>query len=217
MPPAEFIPLAEEAGLISRLGSWVIEEACRQTRQWAGEGLGGLRVSVNFSPRQFEHPGLADHVAEILARTGLAPEFFEVEVTESVFIKGFEQAREALLKLTALGVSVALDDFGTGYSSLAYLKRLPISTLKIDKSFVAGLPQDKDDAAIVTSIVSIANTLSLEVVAEGVETEAQLEFLRSLGCCGGFQGYLFSRPVPAHEFAALVARGGVAKARACRP
>lgn len=214
--PGEFIPLAEEAGLIGRIGSWVIEEACRQTKQWADEGLAGLRVSVNLSPRQFENPGLADHVAETLSRTGLSPRDLEVEVTESVFIKGFDQAREALLKLAALGVSVALDDFGTGYSSLAYLKRLPISTLKIDKSFVSGLPGDKDDAAIVTSIVSIATTLSLEVVAEGVETQEQLDFLRSLGCCGGFQGYLFSRPLPAHEFAALASRGTLGRAKGCK-
>ncbi|WP_279343189.1 putative bifunctional diguanylate cyclase/phosphodiesterase [Fundidesulfovibrio terrae] len=207
--PGEFIPLAEETGLILALGDWILEEACRQTKLWLDEGLGDLKVAVNLSPRQIEQPGLAAKVLAVLERTGLPASRLEVEVTETVFLKGFAEARKTLSSLAAAGITVALDDFGTGYSSLTYLKQLPISTLKIDKSFVDGLPQDKDDAAIVTSVVSIAANLGLAVVAEGVETMAQLEFLRSLSCCDGFQGYLYAKPLPPREFAALLSRGDV--------
>jgi len=217
VPPSEFIPVAEETGLIVPLGEWVLEEACRQTRLWTQEGLGELKVSVNLSPRQLDQPGLADKVKAVLARTKLPAGQLEVEVTESLFLKGFETARQSLSNLSEIGVTVALDDFGTGYSSLAYLKRLPITTLKIDKSFVDGLPDDKDDAAIVTSVVSIAANLNLDVVAEGVETVAQLEFLRGLNCCGGFQGYLFAKPLPPVEFASLLTKGGMVIPEGLRP
>ncbi|MFP5240100.1 MAG: putative bifunctional diguanylate cyclase/phosphodiesterase, partial [Acidobacteriota bacterium] len=204
--PAEFIPLAEETGLIVPLGEIVLEQACRQARIWADEGYAHLKLAVNLSARQLEQPGLVDTVMAILERTGLPPTSLELEVTESLFLTGFEQAHSRLSALTVMGITVALDDFGTGYSSLSYLKRLPITTLKIDKSFIDGLPSDQEDAAIVNSVVSIAKNLGLEVVAEGVETREQLEFLKSLDCCGGFQGYLFSRPLPARDFAKLLAR-----------
>lgn len=205
--PGEFIVLAEETGLIVPLGEWVLEEACRQTRFWTGQGLGEPRVSVNLSPRQLELPGFAARVLAILERTGLSPFQLEVEITENVFFKCFDTARLCLNELAAAGITVALDDFGTGFSSLTYLKRLPIGTLKIDKSFVKGLPDEADDVGIVTAVVSIAATLGMQVVAEGVENVRQLEFLRSLNCCDDFQGYLFSRPLPAMEFAALLSRG----------
>lgn len=205
--PGEFIGLAEETGLIVPLGEWVLEEACRQTQFWTGQGLGEPKVSVNLSPRQLELPGFAARVLAILERTGLSPFQLEVEITENVFFKCFDTARTCLNELAAAGITVALDDFGTGYSSLTYLKRLPIGTLKIDKSFVDGLPDDLDDAGIVTAVVSIATTLGMQVVAEGVENFRQLEFLRSLHCCDGYQGYLFARPVPPMEFAALLRRG----------
>ncbi len=205
--PGEFIALAEETGLIVPMGEWVLEEACRQTRFWTAQGLGEPKVSVNLSPRQLELPGFAARVLAILERTGLSPYQLEVEITENVFFKCFDTARTCLGELASAGITVALDDFGTGYSSLTYLKRLPIGTLKIDKSFVDGLPDDADDAAIVTAVVSIATTLGMQVVAEGVENFRQLEFLRSLNCCDGFQGYLFARPVPPMEFAALLRRG----------
>ena len=205
--PGHFIGLAEETGLIVPLGEWVLEEACRQTHFWTGQGLGEPKVSVNLSPRQLELPGFAARVLAILERTGLSPFQLEVEITENVFFKCFDTARTCLGDLAAAGITVALDDFGTGYSSLTYLKRLPIGTLKIDKSFVDGLPDDADDAGIVTAVVSIAATLGMQVVAEGVENFRQLEFLRSLNCCDGFQGYLFARPVPPMEFAALLRRG----------
>ncbi|WP_243439674.1 putative bifunctional diguanylate cyclase/phosphodiesterase [Fundidesulfovibrio soli] len=204
--PAEFIPLAEETGLIVPLGELVLELACRQARIWADEGHAHLKLAVNLSARQLEQPNLVDTVMAILERTGLPPASLELEVTESLFLTGFEQAHSRLSALTVMGITVALDDFGTGYSSLSYLKRLPISTLKIDRSFIGGLPGDPEDAAIVNSVVSIARNLGLEVVAEGVETQAQLDFLKSLGCGGGFQGYLFSRPVPARDFAKLLVR-----------
>ena len=184
----------------------MLEEACHQTREWSREGLGELKVSVNLSPRQLEQPGLAAKILAVLDRTGLPPAQLEVEITENVFLKGFVFGKQCLESLTSAGITVALDDFGTGYSSLAYLKKLPISTLKIDKSFVQGLPSDPDDAAIVTSVVSIASHLGLSMVAEGVENFEQLEFLRGLGC-GEYQGYLFSRPLPPMEFAKLLLQG----------
>ncbi|MFP5222046.1 MAG: putative bifunctional diguanylate cyclase/phosphodiesterase [Acidobacteriota bacterium] len=204
--PGEFIGLAEETGLIVPLGEWVLEEACRQTRFWTEQGLGEPKVAVNLSPRQLELPGFPRRVLDILERTGLSPFQLEVEITENVFFKCFDTASICLNELAAAGITVALDDFGTGYSSLTYLKRLPIGTLKIDKSFVEGLPDDPDDAGIVTAVVSIAATLGMQVVAEGVENHRQLEFLRSLQCCGGFQGFLFARPMPPMEFAALLQR-----------
>ena len=163
VPPTEFIPLAEETGLILPLGEWVLEEACKQAAAWGKEGHTGLKLAVNLSARQLEQPNLVDKVMAILKRTGLPPAALELEVTESVFLAGFEQAHRYLSALAGVGISVALDDFGTGYSSLSYLKRLPISTLKIDKSFIDGLPDDPDDVAIVTSVVSIARHLGLEV------------------------------------------------------
>jgi diguanylate cyclase (GGDEF)-like protein/PAS domain S-box-containing protein len=207
--PGEFIPLAEETGLILALGDWIVGEACRQTLLWAQEGLGELRVAVNLSPRQLDQPGLAAKILAMLRRIGMPARMLEVEITESVFLKGFEAARDCLEELAAAGISVALDDFGTGYSSLTYLKKLPIGTLKIDKSFVHGLPNDKGDAAIVASVVSIARNLGLNLVAEGVENPEQLKYLRGLGRSGGFQGYLFAGPLPPLEFARLLARGGL--------
>jgi EAL domain-containing protein (putative c-di-GMP-specific phosphodiesterase class I) len=207
--PGEFIPLAEETGLILALGDWVLAEACRQTLLWSREGLGEMKVAVNLSPRQLDQPGLAAKILSLIASLGMPARMLEVEITESVFLKGFEAARACLEELAAAGISVALDDFGTGYSSLTYLKKLPIGTLKIDKSFVDGLPDDKDDAAIVASVVSIAKNLGLDLVAEGVESLEQLEFLRGLDCCGGFQGYLFAKPLPVLEFQRLLAQGGL--------
>ncbi len=217
VPPVEFIPLAEETGLILPLGEWILEEACRATRRLNASRLNPLKVAVNFSPRQLEQPGLTAKVLEILARTGLPSSQLEVEITESVFLSGFETAKTILTALSEQGISVALDDFGTGYSSLTYLKRLPISTLKIDKSFIDGLPDDRDDAAIVSSVISIAANLGLEIVAEGVESLVQLDFLRARNCCGGFQGYLFSKPLPELEFAALLERGACWTVEMMRP
>jgi len=198
------------------LGEFVLEEACAQARRWADKGYPHLKLAVNLSARQLEQPDLVDTVMSVLSRTGLPPTSLELEVTESLFLSGFEQARLRLSALSEAGISVALDDFGTGYSSLSYLKRLPISTLKIDKSFIGGLPGDQEDAAIVSSVVSIARNLGMEVIAEGVETAEQLQFLKSLQFNGGYQGYLFARPMPARDFAQLLARTSAAPAGEAR-
>ncbi|HEX5802799.1 MAG TPA: EAL domain-containing protein [Azospira sp.] len=206
IPPVEFIPVAEETGLILELGEWVLREACRQLRAWHDDGWPQVPVAVNLSPRQFQQSGLVERVRRILDETGVAPAMLELEITESSLMHSVEEALAQVQALADMGVRLAIDDFGTGYSSLAYLKRFPVHSLKIDRSFVRDLCEDRDDAAIVASIVGLARSLHLEVVAEGVETTAQLDALRGEGCllC---QGYLFSKPRPAEEVAAIFAAG----------
>ncbi len=191
--PGEFIPLAEETGLIVPIGEWVLRAACAQCRAWEAQGLDDLRVAVNLSARQFLHGDLVATVRAALEAQGLAPERLELEITESVLLQQEERTLETLRALDELGVRLAIDDFGTGYSSLSYLKRLPIDTLKIDRSFVRDLPEDSDDAAIVTAVVSLAQHLELAVVAEGVERVEQADFLCSLGC-DGYQGHFIGPP-----------------------
>jgi diguanylate cyclase (GGDEF)-like protein len=206
VPPGRFIGLAEETGLIVPIGAWVLRTACAQIKSWQDAGLGFLRVSVNLSARQFYQRDLLESIGEVLARTGLDPQYLEIELTESMVMTDVDSAVAILRGLKALGVQMSIDDFGTGYSSLSYLKRFPIDVLKIDQSFVRDITIDPDDAAIVTSIISLAHNLRLNVIAEGVETEAQLEYLRRHGC-DEIQGYYFSRPVDAEAFAALVVEG----------
>jgi diguanylate cyclase (GGDEF)-like protein/PAS domain S-box-containing protein len=201
--PSRFITLAEEMGLIIPIGAWVLREACTQTAAWQQEGLGPLRVAVNLSPRQFTQKGLVESVAAVLFETGLAARHLELEVTESMVMSDVENAITILRDLKCLGVQIAVDDFGTGYSSLSYLRRFPIDVLKIDQSFVSDITLEDDGAAIVRAIISLAQGLRLQVIAEGVETQEQLDFLRVHGCQQA-QGYLFSRPVPTAEFAALI-------------
>jgi EAL domain-containing protein (putative c-di-GMP-specific phosphodiesterase class I) len=205
VPPGEFIALAEETGLIGTLGSWVLGSACAQASAWRRQGLPGMRVAVNLSARQFYGAHLLDEVREVIQVTGIDPECLELEITESVMMKNVEHVAKLLRSLKDIGVGMSVDDFGTGYSSLAYLKRLPIDRLKIDRSFVRDVPGDPDDAAIARAIIALAHSLRLKVVAEGVETHAQLEFLRALGC-DEIQGFLFSRPVGAPEIETLVRR-----------
>ena len=196
IPPAQFIPLAEESGLIMEIGEWVLREACQTVAQWQREGLPGLGVSVNVSALQLlrgDFPGVVDRV---LAETGLPPSLLELELTESVIMANAPQTADKLQAFRDLGVTLAIDDFGTGYSSLAYLKRLPINTLKIDKEFVDDLSHGSEDAAITTTVLAMARSLGLNVVAEGVETEAQLHFLRSHRC-DEIQGYWLSPPLEA--------------------
>jgi diguanylate cyclase (GGDEF)-like protein/PAS domain S-box-containing protein len=200
--PGQFVPLAEETGLIVPIGDWAIEAACRQARRWLDAGLPPVRVAVNLSARQFEHETLVQTVGRLLDEYRLPPGTLELEITESLVMHNPEQAVRLLDELRRLGVSLSIDDFGTGYSSLAQLKRFPVDTLKIDRSFVQDLP---DDAAITSAVVAMARSLRLRTVAEGVETPEQLEFLRRLGC-DEIQGYLFSRPIPAEEFARLLER-----------
>ncbi len=203
VPPVEFIPLAEETGLINPLGDWVLRTACAQLQTWIAQGLPPLRVAVNLSVRQLLQKNFAASVEAALHDTGLPAHLLELEITESTLMEHAQDTLQALHRLRALGVRLSIDDFGTGYSSLSYLKRFPVDIIKIDRSFVCDLPQDLDDAAIITSIIALAHSLRLEVVAEGVETDAQRQFLRSQSC-DLLQGYYLSPAIPANEFAALV-------------
>ena len=198
VPPSEFIPFAEETGLIVPLGNWVLREACGQMRSWQKRGVAELIVAVNISGVQFQQPDLVRNVSAALLASGLEARFLELEITESVVMQNAPEAIVMLEQLSAMGVSLSIDDFGTGYSSLNYLKRFPIDTLKIDQSFIRDISVDADDAAIVQAIVAMAHGLRLRVVAEGVEHEEQLSFLRALNN-DEYQGFLFSRPLSAAD------------------
>ncbi|WP_296446115.1 bifunctional diguanylate cyclase/phosphodiesterase [Rhodoferax sp. UBA5149] len=205
--PAEFIPLAEETGLILPLGRWVLETACTQLSLWAGQPeMAHLTVAVNVSARQFRQSDFVDQVLAVLKRTGANPHRLKLELTESLLVANVEDIITKMSALKGNGVGFSLDDFGTGYSSLSYLKRLPLDQLKIDQGFVRDILVDANDAAIAKMVVALADSLGLAVIAEGVETEAQREFLAGLGC-HAYQGYLFGRPLPIKEFEAFVARG----------
>ena len=201
--PASFIGLAEEMGLIIPIGDWVLRTACAQARAWQLQGHGPLRLAVNLSARQFKQKNLLHAVAQALEETGLGAAQLELELTESMVMHDVEQATAIMGKLKALGVQLSIDDFGTGYSSLAYLRHFPIDVLKIDKTFVSDITHSMDDAAIVRAIISLAHSLRLKVIAEGVETPQQLAFLRQHGC-DQMQGYLFSRPLAAPAFEQLL-------------
>jgi diguanylate cyclase (GGDEF)-like protein len=206
VPPDKFIPLADEVGLINEIGRFVIDEATGQMQRWRAAGMGDLNVSVNVSAVQFREEALVGVVRDALGKSGLDPHHLTLEITESVLMQDAEATIGMLRALKAMGLSISIDDFGTGYSSLAYLRRFPIDTLKVDKAFVRDVTQDADDAAIVRAIITLAKSLKLEVVAEGVETIEQLAFLR-LESCDRIQGYLFSRPLEPAAFEALVREG----------
>jgi EAL domain-containing protein (putative c-di-GMP-specific phosphodiesterase class I) len=200
LPPVEFIPLAEETGLILPLGRWVLETACRQLATWAGEpDLSLLTVAVNVSAHQFRQTDFVEEVLAVLKSTGANPQRLKLELTESLLVHDVEEIIEKMFALKAKGIGFSLDDFGTGYSSLSYLKRLPLDQLKIDQSFVRDILVDPNDAAIARTIVALAESLGLGVIAEGVETLAQRDFLASAGC-HAYQGYLFSRPLSLDDF-----------------
>jgi diguanylate cyclase (GGDEF)-like protein/PAS domain S-box-containing protein len=203
IPPAEFIPVAEDSGLIGAIGEWVLREACTEAKRWQDVGLAPVRIAVNLSVRQLRNVRFAETVAEILDDTGLAAEWLEVELTESMLMQHAQDMLGILWQLRSIGVRLSIDDFGTGYSSLNYLKRLPVDTLKIDRSFIEGLGSDLNDQAISNAIIALANSLKLRVVAEGVETEEQLWFLREHSCCDA-QGFFFSRPVDGEQLAGLL-------------
>ncbi|MCR3869433.1 EAL domain-containing protein, partial [Pseudomonas aeruginosa] len=196
VPPGEFVPVAEECGLIAALDNWVLKRACRQMREWQQRGVELEFVAVNVSSRLFNRGGLEERIANALEESGLEPRYLELEVTESAVMEDFEQSLNLLCRLRILGVNLAIDDFGTGYSSLMRLKRLPVHKLKIDQGFVAGLPGAVDDAAIARAIVALAQSMGLRVVAEGIEHQDQALFLREHGCDFG-QGYWYGRPQPA--------------------
>ncbi|MES2025673.1 MAG: EAL domain-containing protein [Pseudomonadota bacterium] len=201
--PASFIPLAEETGLIIPLGEWVLRTACRQNRAWQKAGYPPIPISVNLSPRQLARGDIVEMVERILTETDLEPQYLELEITESVMTTDVEKSFAMLTQLRALGVKISLDDFGTGYSSLSYLKRFPVDTLKIDQSFVRDIATDQDSAAIVKAIISLGRNLNLTVLAEGIETEDQFQFLLENGCNEG-QGYLMSKPIPNKNFLDLL-------------
>ena len=203
--PAQFIPLAEETGLIVPIGEWVLSTACLQAKAWQSQGIQPLTMSVNLSPRQFRQKNLVEMIAGVLEKTGLDASLLDLEITEGMIMHRADQAVAVLERLHKLGVRLSVDDFGTGYSSLSYLKRFPVQTLKIDRSFVNDLTTDGDDGSIVTAIIAMAKSLKLEVVAEGVETREQLAFLTRLHC-DKYQGYLFSRPIPADDCLRLLER-----------
>ncbi|WP_083198141.1 sensor domain-containing protein [Pararhizobium polonicum] len=202
--PGEFIPLAEETGLIVPIGDWVLNEACRQNKAWQDAGLPSIVVSVNVSARQFKERNWVSRVAEALEVSGLEARYLELEVTESLIMQDVVTAVATMHELEALGVHLAIDDFGTGYSSLSALKSFPVRRLKIDRSFVQDIPDDADDMAITGAIISLAQKLQMQVIAEGVETQAQVDFLAASGC-DDIQGYFISRPVGAAAFVALLA------------
>ena len=204
--PAEFIPLAEDTGMIVPIGEWVLRTACAQNKSWQAAGFAPLSLAVNLSVRQFQQQNLSEVIARILQETGLNAHDLELELTESSIMKNAESAVRTLGELKAMGVKIAIDDFGTGYSSLGYLKRLPIDTLKIDRSFVCDVTTDPDDAALVMAIITLAHNLRLKVIAEGVDSEEQLRFLHLLRC-DEWQGYLFSKPLPVEAFEELLAQG----------
>lgn len=203
VPPNQFIPAAEDHGLIVRLGEWILQTACMQNRLWQMEGLPPIRMAVNFSAKQFQVTNLYDRIMQILAETELAPQYLEVEITESLVMQDQNTTIAMLKKLRSTGISISIDDFGTGYSSLSYLRLLPASKVKIDASFIRETPQNKEDASITSAIIAMAHNLNLWAIAEGVERKEQLDFLRSHNC-DAVQGYLFSRPVPAHEATLLL-------------
>jgi diguanylate cyclase (GGDEF)-like protein len=201
--PLEFIPLAEETGLIVPIGEWVLATACARNKAWQDQGLTNLTVAVNLSARQFADPLLLPKLIRIIHASGLDPSSLELEITESMVMSHAEGAVAALRELRAIGVRIAIDDFGTGYSSLAYLKRFPIDILKVDRSFIRDIPGDAGDKNIIRAIIAMAHSLRLKVVAEGVETEGQLKFLRAQ-CCDAVQGYFLYRPIPEPEVAAVL-------------
>jgi diguanylate cyclase (GGDEF)-like protein len=201
--PEVWIPLAEETGLIVPIGTWVLRTACSQTRAWQTQGLSALRVAVNLSARQFVRAAIVEDVGRALSETGLDPRWLELEITESMMIHHPEEALKLLHDLKAMGIHLAIDDFGTGYSSLAYLKRFPIDSLKVDRSFIRNIPDDTGNALITRAIIAMAHSLQLTVVAEGVETANELEFLRQLNC-DQVQGFYFSKPLTVDDFCDLL-------------
>jgi EAL domain-containing protein (putative c-di-GMP-specific phosphodiesterase class I) len=203
--PGEFIPLAEETGLIIPLGQWILQEACRQTKIWHERfpQHPSLTISINISSRQFSQADLAEQIAIILSQTDLDPNSVKLEITESMVMNDVKEALILLEKLKSLGLRLSMDDFGTGYSSLSYLHRFPMDTLKIDQSFVRQMEESTEDAEIVKTIVLLGHNLSMDIVAEGIETETQMQTLRSLNCEYG-QGYFFSKPLPSDSATLLL-------------
>jgi diguanylate cyclase (GGDEF)-like protein len=209
IPPNTFIPLAEESGLIISLGEWVLRQACREAASWPKP----LQIAINLSPVQFQHGDLAGLVHTVLLETGLKPSRLELEITEGVLIGDFSRAVSILRKLKALGVRIAMDDFGTGYSSLSYLQAFPFDKIKIDRAFISNLERNAQSSAIIRAVIGLGRGLDLPITAEGVETEAQLQFLKREQC-QEIQGYLIGRPAPIEDYAEVVGRAAIPRAKA---
>jgi EAL domain-containing protein (putative c-di-GMP-specific phosphodiesterase class I) len=203
--PVEFIPILETSGLILDVGQWVIEEACRQLQVWHEMGVWeeGMKLSINISPRQFRRQAFVDDVAKILHHIPIPEKSLDMEITEGVVIHNVEEAISTLTTLTSMGISFSLDDFGTGYSSISYLKRLPVSTLKIDRSFIRDISYDRSDRVLVETIITMGRLLDLNVIAEGVEDKEQVEILKGFNC-DSYQGFLFCKPLMVEEFQQLL-------------
>jgi len=206
VPPSQFVPIAEDCGLIVSIGRWVLREACRQARAWQNAGLPPLPIAVNVSAVEFRDEGFVKGIRTILAETGLAARYLELELTEGVLMADAESTASVLQELKMMGVHLAVDDFGTGYSSLSYLRQFPIDVLKIDQSFVQAITSDPDDSSIVSAIINMGKSLKHLVIAEGIETQEQKAYLQTQRCAEG-QGYLFSRPLAAAQFAHLLQMG----------
>jgi diguanylate cyclase (GGDEF)-like protein/PAS domain S-box-containing protein len=211
VPPAQFVPIAEDSGLIVPIGRWVLREACRQAREWQSAGVPFKRISVNVSATEFRDNTFVTGVSDILKETGLQARYLDLELTESVLMENAESSSAKLHELKRMGIHIAVDDFGTGYSSLSYLRQFPIDILKIDQSFVHQISDDPNDSAIVSAIIDMGKNLKQRVIAEGVETQAQLAFLQAHHCAEG-QGYLFSPPLPAEQFVHLLEMSNTATA-----
>jgi len=205
--PDDFIPLAEETGLILAIGEWVLERACSQNVEWCNQGLASMKVAVNISGYQLQQSDFVTRIVEIVSKTGMAFDQLEIEITESVIMQNPDFTVNVLNEVQGKGIHVSIDDFGTGYSSLAHLKRFSVNTLKIDKSFVRDIESSQTDAAITSAIIAMGNSLNLRVIAEGVETEGQYAFLQE-AMCDEIQGYLISRPIPPEKVAAFVKTHG---------
>ncbi|RLW64476.1 MAG: hypothetical protein B6D70_05395 [gamma proteobacterium symbiont of Stewartia floridana] len=203
IPPDEFIPIAEETGMIIELGEWVLNEACRQNKAWQDAGHQSIRVAINLSSMQFIQRDLSHKVDNSLRSSGLDPKYLEFEITESILMRNVNETIATLNEFKMMGINISVDDFGTGYSSLSYLKRFPLNSLKIDRSFIRDIPENADDVTITSAIIAMAHQLNLGVVAEGVESQRQLDFLHQQGCEMA-QGYFFSKPLPAEEFEAML-------------
>jgi diguanylate cyclase (GGDEF)-like protein/PAS domain S-box-containing protein len=206
LEPKNFLPLAEETGLITSIDQWVMNSVCKQVRTWVDSGLSPVCITVNLSARQFQSPALVSNISSILDKTGMSPHSLDLEITETTAMSNIERTASHLRELVGMGIHISVDDFGTGYSSLNYLKKLPIEKLKIDQSFIHDIATDADDRAIITAVASMARSMSIKTVAEGVETEEQLSFLRN-SQCDEAQGFLFSRPLPVEKFTDLMAAG----------
>lgn len=216
VPPIKFIPLAEESGLIMPIGEWALYEACRISKQWQDEGYDPITIAVNISPKQFRHQDVAKIVTDALKKSNLNPMQLEVEITETAVMDNVDEAINKLITINKMGVHISIDDFGTGYTSISYLRQFPVSVLKIDQTFIKGIPHNQNDLAITSAVIALGHNLGLKVVAEGVETVEQLQYLAEHNC-DLIQGYFLSRPLPAAKIVEQFTKKGIRKDSLLQP